>query len=105
MGTTAQTDFAMVSRANSTKAILPRQQSESRITRALIGISELDSRIQDRIAEYGSIKHFKVMLWRQDPDASGSNWDARIYRIDGDGADDSSWWTLIPQMREGFNLI
>ena len=95
----------MVSRAKSTKAILPRQQSEPLVTRALIGISELDSRIQDRITEYGSIKNFKVMLWRQDPDATGSNWDARIYRINGDGADDSSWWTLIPQMREGFNLL
>ena len=96
----------MGSRANSpTKADSPRQQSEPLVPRSLIGMSELDSRIQDRITEYGSIKNFKVMLWRQDPDATGSNWDARIYRIHGDGADDSSWWERVPQMREGFNLI
>ena len=96
----------MVSRANSPiKTDSPRQQSEPLVSRLLIGISELDSRIQDRITEYGSIKNFKVMLWRQDPDASGSNWDARIYRINGDGADDSSWWDLVPQMRKGFNLL
>ena len=96
----------MVSRANSpTKGDLPRPQSESLVPRSLIGISELDSRIQDRIAEYGNIKNFKLMLWRQDTDATGSNWDARIYRINGDGANDSSWWELVPQMRKGFNLI
>ncbi len=96
----------MVSRANaSTKADSARQQTEPLVPRLLIGISELDSRIQDRITEYGSIKNFKVMLWRQDPDVTGSNWDARIYRISGDGAEDSSWWELVPQMREAFNLI
>jgi hypothetical protein len=73
-------------------------------TRSLIGISELDSRIQDQIAEYGSIKDFKVMLWRQAPDSTGSNWDARIYRVRGDSATDSRWWVLVPQLRERFNL-
>jgi hypothetical protein len=73
-------------------------------TRSLIGISELDSRLQDQIAEYGSIKDFKVMLWRQAPDSTGSNWDARIYRVRGDSATDSRWWVLVPQLRERFNL-
>ena len=73
-------------------------------TRSLIGISELDSRIQDQIADYGSTKDFKVMLWRQPPDGTGSNWDARIYRIRGDSATDSRWWVLVPQLRERFNL-
>ena len=73
-------------------------------TRSLIGISELDSRIQDQIADYGSIKDFKVMLWRQPPDDTGSNWDARIYRVRGDSAADSRWWVLVPQLRERFNL-
>jgi hypothetical protein len=72
--------------------------------RSPIGISELDSRIQDEIAEYGSVKDFKVMLWRQAPDPTGSNWDARICRIRGDGATDWRWWVVVPQLRERFNL-
>jgi hypothetical protein len=84
----------------------PSRESSTQVaTRSLIGISELDSRIQDQIAEYGSIKDFKVMLWRQRADSTGSNWDARIYRIRGDSATDSRWWVLVPQLRERFNLL
>jgi hypothetical protein len=51
-------------------------------TRELIGISELDSRIQEQIAEYGSIKSFHIVLWRDAPDA-GCNWNAHIERVQG----------------------
>jgi len=104
--TAAQTQFAMSSLSTPRKDDRPRQQSaEAFVARSLIGISELDSRIQDQISEYGSIKDFKVMLWQQPPDATGSNWDARIYRIHGDDANNSSWWELVPRMRECFNLM
>jgi hypothetical protein len=101
----AQTNTAMSSLSSPNKHEAPsREPSTPVATRSLIGISELDSRIQDQIADYGSIKDFKVMLWRQPPDDTGSNWDARIYRIRGDGAADSRWWVLVPQLRERFNL-
>jgi hypothetical protein len=82
----------------------PRQQSEAPVARSLIGISELDSRIQEQIADYESIKHFHVVLWRDHPDATGYNWNARIERIQGN-ASDCSWWNVVPQMRERFNLV
>jgi hypothetical protein len=33
-----------------------------------------------------------VVLWRQDPDATGCNWNARIDRIRGSSSSGSSWW-------------
>ncbi len=83
----------------------PGQQSEAPVTRSLIGISELDSRIQEQIAEYGSIKSFQIVLWRDAPDATGCNWNARIDRLRGDSSSDASWWSVVPQMRERFNLM
>ena len=80
-----------------------REPSTPVATRSLIGISELDSRIQEQIAEYESIKHFHVVLWRDRPDATGCNWNARIERIQGN-ASDCSWWDVVPRMRERFNL-
>jgi hypothetical protein len=79
------------------------------MTRALIDISSLDVRVQEQVAKHGDLKDFHVALWRQDPDASGCNWNARIERVSGsanhpDSANDSSWWDVVPQMRERFNL-
>jgi hypothetical protein len=85
------------------------------MTRALIDISSLDVRVQEQVAKHGDLKNFHVALWRQDPDASGCNWNARIERVGGganqnhpdsdpDSANDSSWWDVVPQMRERFNL-
>jgi hypothetical protein len=46
---------------------------------------------------------FHIVLWRQDPDTTGCNWNAHIERIRG-SLTDSSWWDVVPQMRERFNL-
>jgi hypothetical protein len=39
-------------------------------------------------------------LWRQKADAAGCNRNAHIER----NPSDSSWWDVVPQMRECFNL-
>ena len=75
--------------------------------RSLFDISTLDSRVQEEIAKYGTIKEFQVVLWRQEPDATGCNWNARIEYIGRKRAADSrdlTWWAVVPQMRERFNL-
>jgi len=72
--------------------------------RELIGISELDSRLQEQIIEHGSLKGFRVTMWRDKPDATGCNWNARIDRVKGTESDDSSWWDVVPHMRRRFNL-
>lgn len=74
------------------------------VARSLIGISELDSRIQEQIAEYGSIKSFHIVLWRDALDATGCNWNAHIERVQGNELSDLSWWDVVPQMRLRFNL-
>ena len=86
------------------EAALSRESSTAVATRSLIGISELDSRIQEQIAEHGSVKDFHVVLWREIPDGTGCNWNARIERVNGNGSSDSRWWDVVPQMRERFNL-
>jgi hypothetical protein len=72
--------------------------------RSLIDIGALDVRVQQQVAEHGSVKDFQVALWRQEPDASGCNWNAHIERLRGSEATDPSWWEVIPQLRERFNL-
>ena len=75
--------------------------------RSLLDISTLDSRVQEEIAKYGTIKEFQVVLWRQEPDTTGCNWNARIEYIGRKRAADSrdlTWWDVVPQMRERFNL-
>ena len=75
--------------------------------RSLLDISALDSRVQEEIAKYGTIKEFQVVLWRQEPDTTGCNWNARIEYIGRKRAADSrdlTWWDVVPQMRERFNL-
>jgi hypothetical protein len=84
---------------------LPCQQSlESFMERSLIDISALDVQVQEQVAKYGNVKDFHVVLWRQDPDTAGCNWNARIERIRGGSSSDLSWWDVVPQMRERFNL-
>ena len=71
--------------------------------RSLLDISALDVRMQEQVAKCGSVKDFQLTLWRQDPDALGCNWNARIKRIRGDAAQ-TGWWEVVPQMRENYNL-
>jgi hypothetical protein len=98
----------MSSRAYSpTKDDSPRQQSEALVDRSLIDITALDLRIQEQVAKYGSLKDFKIVLWRQESDATGSNWNARIERVGHmrrSSSSDLTWWDVVPQMRERFNL-
>jgi hypothetical protein len=72
--------------------------------RESIGINELDSRLQEQLAEYGSIKEFRITLWRDERDPPGCNWNARVDRIRGEWTNDSAWWDVVPQLRQRFNL-
>ena len=74
------------------------------MARSLIDMVALDSQLEQQLARHASLKDFTVVLWRQEPDATGSNWNARIERVRGDGSSDTSWWEVVPQMRERFNL-
>ena len=74
------------------------------MARAAIDMVTLDRRLEEELAKHASLKDFKVVLWRQESDADGCNWNARIDRLRGDGSSDSSWWDVVPQMRERFNL-
>ena len=80
------------------------QTLETFVARSLIDITALDLQIQEQVGKHGNLKDFKVTIWRQKPDADGCNWNARIDRVRGDGSSDSSWWDVVPQMRERFNL-
>ena len=75
------------------------------MARSLLDIGALDTRLQEQIARHGSIKEFHVVLWRQEPDTTGCNWNARIERIAGSLIDDTTWWDVVPQMRERFSLV
>ncbi len=75
------------------------------LARSLIDIAVLDARIQEQIAQYGSLKDFTIAVWRQELDAINCNWNARIERVHGDSSSDSSWWPVVPLMRERFNLV
>jgi hypothetical protein len=73
------------------------------VARSMLDMVALDLRLEEELAKHGDLKDFKVVLWRQEPDAAGCNWNARIERLRGDSTD-SSWWDVIPQAREKFNL-
>ena len=73
------------------------------MARSLIDIVTLDSRIEEEISKYGTLKDFHIVLWRQGPDTTGCNWNAHIKRVRG-SLTDSSWWEVVPQMRERFSL-
>lgn len=74
------------------------------VARSLLDISELDSRVQEEIAKYGSVKDFHIVLWRQEPDRTESNWNAHIQRVNGSPLDTFTWWDVVPEMRARFNL-
>jgi hypothetical protein len=75
------------------------------VARSTLDMVALDLLLEDELAKHGNLKDFKVALWRQASDATGCNWNARIDRLRGDGSNDSSWWGVVPQMRERFNLM
>lgn len=81
----------------------PLQQVASE-QRSVVGISILDEQVQGEIAKHGSAKDFHIVLWRQVPDATGSNWNAHIARIRGDTERDPRWWQVVPELRLRFNL-
>lgn len=73
------------------------------MARSMIDVVALDAQLEEQLAKNSSLKDFKVVLWRQEPDQTGCNWNARIERIQGN-ASDCRWWDVVPQMRERFNL-
>ena len=81
-----------------------QESSTAVATRSLMDIIALDTRLEEELAKYGDVKDFHVALWRQEPDATGCNWNARIERI-GTGFGDPHWWGVVPQLRKRFNLI
>jgi hypothetical protein len=87
-------------------ALKSRQQPpRAFLARSLIDIAALDVRIQEQVAKYGSLKDFTIAVWRQELDAINCNWNARIECLQGDSSNDSSWWNIVPLMRERFNLV
>jgi hypothetical protein len=77
------------------------------MSRSLLDISSLDLLVEAEITKYGSLKDFQVTLYRQELDATGCNWNARIERIGrsrGEHESDLTWWDIVPQLRERFNL-
>ena len=83
----------------------PGQQPGARGDRSIIGISELDTRVQEQIAKHGSVKEFHIVLWRQNPDRTGCNWNAHIERVAGSAVNGTTWLDIVPQMRKRFNLM
>jgi hypothetical protein len=77
---------------------------EAFMARAVIDMVTLDLRLEEELAKYANLKDFKVVLYRQDPDETGCNWNARIERVGGRHLNDCSWWDVVPQLRERFNL-
>lgn len=73
------------------------------MARALIDIGSLDQRVQDQVAKHGNVKDFALALWRQEPDWTGCNWNARIRRTRGTNGD-PSWREVVGDMRQRFNL-
>jgi hypothetical protein len=77
------------------------------VARTLLDIGALDLLVQEAVAKYGNMKDFHIVLWRQELDDTGSNWNARIARVGRDRAEHSNaltWWDIVPQLRERFNL-
>jgi hypothetical protein len=74
------------------------------VARSPIDIVALDLQLGEQLAKHSSLNDFKVVLWRQEPDDAGCNWNARIERVRPSRLNDISWWDVVPQMRQRFNL-
>jgi hypothetical protein len=79
-------------------------QMEAPTARSLIDIGSLDVWVQEEVAEHASMKDFSLTLWRQDPDSTGCNWNARIRPTRANATGDSHWRDVVPEMRRRFNL-
>jgi hypothetical protein len=53
------------------------------VARFLIDIVALDLQMEEQLAKHASLKDFKLVVWRQEPDTTGCNWNARIERLRG----------------------
>jgi hypothetical protein len=74
------------------------------VARSLIDIVTLDLQLEEQLAKHASLKDFKLVVWRQEPDETGCNWNARIDTLRGYSSSDTSWWDVVPRMRDRFNL-
>jgi hypothetical protein len=75
------------------------------MARSLIDIGALDLRVQDSILALGTLKDFRIVLWRHEPDASGCNWNGIVERVNGAPRNMSGCEQVIPELRGLFNLI
>jgi hypothetical protein len=80
------------------------QQMEVLMARSLIDIGLLDLRVQEQVAKHGNVKDFSLALWKQEPDSTGCNWNARIERTRTNGTGDPRMREVVPEMRRSFNL-
>jgi hypothetical protein len=69
-----------------------------------LDLDRLDERIEEEISKYGTLKDFRIVVWLQEPDEKGCNWNGRIERVRGSTSQDVSWWDVLPQLRERYNL-
>jgi hypothetical protein len=74
------------------------------MARAIVDIGTLDQLLHEELGSFESAEHFSSALWRQDPNGTGANWNARISRIRGNAAD-TRWWDVVPKLRETFSLV
>jgi hypothetical protein len=74
------------------------------MARSLIDIIALDVRVQERVLTVGSLKDFRIVLWRHEPDAAGCNWSGIIERVTGAPRDMPGCEQVIPALRGLFNL-
>ncbi len=72
--------------------------------RSLIDIAMLDLRVQELIAKCGCLKDFHITLWRQEPDATGSNWNAHIGHAGSPTEIPSRISEIVQLLRLEFNL-
>ena|ERR1700674_201049 len=78
-------------RQDGPSSLIAQFPREASVTRSTLDWRALHVRVREEVAEHGNIEDFHVILWPQEPDASGSNWNGRIGRIRGGKAPDSPW--------------
>lgn len=75
------------------------------VARSLLNINTLDEQIQQEICKYGKLKDFRLVVCRQEPDATGCNWIGHIERVRGSrSSSDLRWWDVLPRLRQRYNL-